>query len=121
MGGVAAARGSSRDPGAGARAGWAAGHAGPRVPRAAGTLSFNIRSLDIVHEQAQQAIEPQAVALAIFGGLAALALLVLAAQALAQLLDLSAADVPAMRAVGHPAAKPRWRSAWTAPPPSPAG
>jgi hypothetical protein len=66
----------------------------------AGTLSFNIRSLDIVHEQAQQAIEPQAVALAIFGGLAALALLVLAAQALAQLLDLSAADVPAMRAVG---------------------
>jgi FtsX-like permease family len=68
----------------------------------AGTISFNIRSLDTVHEQVQQAIEPQAVALAIFGALAALALLVLAGQALAQLLDLSAADVPAMRAVGAP-------------------
>ena len=68
----------------------------------AGTLNFNIRRLDTVHKQVQQAIEPQAVALAIFGGLAALALLVLAAQALAQLLDLSAADVPAMRAVGVP-------------------
>src|ERR1700691_1709179 len=66
----------------------------------AGTISFNIRSLDTVHQQVQQAIEPQAVALAIFGGLGALALLVLAGQALAQLLDLSAADVPAMRAVG---------------------
>jgi hypothetical protein len=65
-----------------------------------GTVSFNIRSLDTVHQQVQQAIEPQAVALAIFGGLAVLALLVLAGQALAQLLDLSAADVPAMRAVG---------------------
>jgi hypothetical protein len=71
----------------------------------AGTISFNIRSLDTVHEQVQQAIEPQAVALAIFGGLAALALLVLAGQALAQLLDLSAADVPAMRAVGAPRAQ----------------
>jgi hypothetical protein len=71
----------------------------------AGTISFNIRRLDTVHEQVQQAIEPQAVALAIFGGLAALALLVLAAQALAQLLDLSAADVPAMRAVGAPRAQ----------------
>src|SRR6202167_2225092 len=68
----------------------------------AGTLNFNIRRLDTVHKQVQQAIEPQAVALAIFGGLAALALLVLAAQALAQLLDLSAAGVPAMRAVGVP-------------------
>jgi FtsX-like permease family len=67
-----------------------------------GTISFNIRRLDTVHEQVQQAIEPQAVALAIFGALAALALLVLAGQALAQLLDLSAADLPAMRAVGAP-------------------
>jgi hypothetical protein len=66
----------------------------------AGTLTFNIRSLDTVHLQVQQAIEPQAVALAIFGGLAALALLVLAGQALAQLLDLSAAGLPVMRAVG---------------------
>jgi hypothetical protein len=70
-----------------------------------GTVSFNIRSLDTVHAQVQQAIEPQAVALAIFGALAALALLVLAGQALAQLLDLSAADVPALRAMGAPRAQ----------------
>lgn len=66
----------------------------------AGTLAFNIRSLDTVHQQVQQAIEPQAVALALFGGLAALALLVMAGQALAQLLSWSAASVPVMRAVG---------------------
>jgi hypothetical protein len=66
----------------------------------AGSVAFNIRRLDIVHHQVQQAIEPQAVALALFGGLAALALLVLAGQALAQLLSWSAASVPAMRAVG---------------------
>jgi hypothetical protein len=66
----------------------------------AGSIAFNIRRLDTVHHQVQQAIEPQAVALALFGGLAALALLVMAGQALAQLLSWSAASVPAMRAVG---------------------
>jgi FtsX-like permease family len=65
-----------------------------------GSFSFNIRRLDIVHQQVQQAIEPQAVALALFGGLAATALLVLVGQGLAQLLDLSAAGVPSLRAVG---------------------
>ena len=66
----------------------------------AGAIAFNIRRLDTVHQQVQQAIEPQAVALALFGGLAALALLVMAGQALAQLLSSSAASVPVLRAVG---------------------
>ena len=66
----------------------------------AGTIAFNIRRLDIVHTQVQQAIEPQAVALAIFGGLAALALLVLTGQGLAQILNETSAGVPAFRAAG---------------------
>jgi hypothetical protein len=65
-----------------------------------GSITFNIRRLDTVHQQVQQAIRPQAVALALFGGLAAAALLVLAGLGLAQLLALSAAGVPAMRALG---------------------
>ena len=65
-----------------------------------GSVTFNVRRLDTVHHQVQQAIEPQAVALALFGGLAALALLVLAGQGLAQLLSWSAPSVPAMRAAG---------------------
>jgi hypothetical protein len=65
-----------------------------------GSITFNIRRLDTVHQQVQQAIQPQAVALALFGGLAAAALLVLAGQGLAQLLDLPAADLSAMRALG---------------------
>jgi len=66
----------------------------------AGTFSFDIRRQDVVHQQVQQAIEPQAVALAVFGAVAALALLVLVGQGLAQLVNASAADVAAMRAVG---------------------
>ena len=66
----------------------------------AGTITFNLRRLDILHHQVQQAIEPQAVALAIFGGLAALALLVLVGQGLAQILNATSAGVPPMRAAG---------------------
>ncbi len=65
-----------------------------------GAIAFNVRREDTVHHQVQQTIEPQAVALAIFGGLAALALLVLAGQGLAQLLNWSAPSVPALRAAG---------------------
>jgi hypothetical protein len=68
--------------------------------QSAGTFSFDIRRQDVVHRQVQQAIEPQAIALAVFGGVAALALLVLVGQGLAQLVNASAAGVPAMRAVG---------------------
>jgi FtsX-like permease family len=66
----------------------------------AGTIAFNIRRLDILHHQVQQAIEPQAVALAIFGGLAALALLMLTGQGLAQILNETSAGLPALRAAG---------------------
>jgi hypothetical protein len=65
-----------------------------------GSIVFNIRRLDTIQRQVQQAIEPQAVALAIFGALALLALLVLVGQGLAQILNASAAAVPPMRAAG---------------------
>ena len=62
-----------------------------------GAIRLNIRRLDIVHQEVQQGIEPQAVALAVLGGLA---LLVLAGQALAQLLNRSTPDLPGLRAMG---------------------
>jgi FtsX-like permease family len=66
----------------------------------AGTIRFNIRRLETVQRQVQQAIEPQAVTLAILGGLSALALLVLVGQGLAQILNGTSAGVPAFRAAG---------------------
>jgi hypothetical protein len=63
-------------------------------------LTFTIRRMAIVQHEAQQAIEPQALALAVLGGLAALALLVLMAQGMAQLLSRSAAAAPVLRGVG---------------------
>ncbi len=63
-------------------------------------ISFTIRRLAVVQHEAQQAIEPQAVALAVLGGLAVIALLALMTQGLAQLLARSAADAPALRAMG---------------------
>ena len=65
-----------------------------------GAIRLNIRRLDIVHHEVQQGIEPQAVALAVLGGLAALALLVLAGQAMAQLLDWCTPDLAGLRAMG---------------------
>jgi FtsX-like permease family len=61
---------------------------------------LSIRRMDIVHNEVQQAIRPQAVALAVFGGLAALAMLVLVGQGLAQLLSRSTAEIAILRAVG---------------------
>jgi hypothetical protein len=63
-------------------------------------VSFTIRRLAVVKDEAQQAIEPQAVALAVLGGLAGIALLALMAQGLAQLLARSAPDAPSLRAMG---------------------
>jgi hypothetical protein len=63
-------------------------------------LTFNVRNLAIVRGQVQQAIRPQAVALAIFGAIAALAMLVLVGQGMAQLLSRSAADMSAVRTLG---------------------
>jgi hypothetical protein len=65
-----------------------------------GRITFNIRRLAIVKHEAQQAIEPQAVALAILGGLIALAMLVLVGQGLAQLLSRSATDATVLLAMG---------------------
>jgi hypothetical protein len=65
-----------------------------------GENGFAIRRLATVHQQVQEAIRPQALALAIFGALAALALLVLAGQGLAQLLDRSTTQLRILRAMG---------------------
>jgi hypothetical protein len=65
-----------------------------------GPVTFSIRRLAIVKRAAQQAIEPQALALAVLGGLAALALIILMAQGLAQLLSRPAADALTLRALG---------------------
>ena len=61
---------------------------------------LSIRRMDIVHNEVQQAIRPQAVALAVFGGLAALAMLVLVGQGLAQLLSRSTAETAVLLALG---------------------
>jgi len=63
-------------------------------------LTFNISRSDITHDQVQQAIRPQAVALAIFGAIAALAMLVLVGQGMAQMLSRSAPGIAAARALG---------------------
>jgi hypothetical protein len=70
------------------------------LPQAYGPVTLNMRRLAIVKQAAQQAIEPQALALAVLGGLAALALLILMAQGLAQLLSRPAADALTFRALG---------------------
>jgi hypothetical protein len=65
-----------------------------------GPVTFSISVLANAQHAAQQAIEPQAVALAILGGLIGLALLVLVGQALTQLLARSAGDGTTLRAIG---------------------
>jgi hypothetical protein len=62
--------------------------------------AFEVRRMGTVHRQVQDAIRPQAVALAVFGVLAALALLVLVGQSLAQWLERSAASLRTLRAFG---------------------
>ncbi len=63
-------------------------------------VTFDIRILAIAKHEAQQAIEPQAVALALLGGLIAAAMLVLVAQGLAQMLTRSAGEGTVLRALG---------------------
>ena len=62
--------------------------------------AFDVRRMDTVHRQVQDAIRPQAVALAVFGGLAALALLILVSQSVAQWLQRSAGSLRTLRAFG---------------------
>ena len=63
-------------------------------------LHFALRRLDTIHGQVQQAIEPQAVALGVFGGLVALAMLALVGQGLAELLHRSAPQLEVLEALG---------------------
>ena len=63
-------------------------------------IYFDIRVLAIVQHEAQQAIEPEADALAVLGGLIALATLVLVGQGLTQMVSRSAADGTILRAMG---------------------
>jgi hypothetical protein len=68
--------------------------------RVAHSYAFEVRRMGTVHRQVQNAIRPQAIALAVFGALAALALLVLVSQSLAQWLERSAASLLTLRALG---------------------
>ncbi len=63
-------------------------------------LTFPVSLPDVIHHQVQQAIRPDAAALTIFGLAAALALLVLVGQGLAQMLSRIAPDVVVVRALG---------------------
>ena len=62
--------------------------------------TFAVRRTDTVHHHVQDAIRPQAVALAVFGGLAVLALLVLVSQSLAQWLQRLAGSRRTLRVLG---------------------
>ena len=61
---------------------------------------FSINRTDVIRSQVQQAIAPEAVALSVFGAIAALALLVLVGQGLVQLISRSAPDIAVLRALG---------------------
>ena len=68
--------------------------------RDASAPTFSVNRSDVIRNQVQQAIRPEAVALSMFGALAALAMLVLVGQGLAQLLSRSGTDVAVLRALG---------------------
>ena len=61
---------------------------------------FAVRQLDLVHQQVQDAIRPQAFAVGAFGAIGALAMLVIAGQALSQLLERSTIGAATLRAMG---------------------
>ncbi|MGI8447146.1 MAG: FtsX-like permease family protein [Streptosporangiaceae bacterium] len=63
-------------------------------------LSFPINRPDVVHSQVQQSIRPEGIALSVFAVVAALAMLVLVGQGLAQMISRSAADLAVIRALG---------------------
>jgi hypothetical protein len=63
-------------------------------------LSFDIKRFDTIRAQVRQSIRPQVIALAIFGGIAALAMLVLVGQGLTQLISRSAPDIAVLRMLG---------------------
>jgi hypothetical protein len=61
---------------------------------------FAIDRTDVVHREVQQAIRPESIALIIFAVFAAVAMIVLAGQGLAQMISRSSADLAAIRALG---------------------
>jgi ABC-type lipoprotein release transport system permease subunit len=63
-------------------------------------LSFDIQRYDTLQAQVRQSIRPQVIALAIFGAIAGLAMLVLTGQGLAQLVSRSRADIATLRRLG---------------------
>jgi hypothetical protein len=63
-------------------------------------LSFSINRPDVVHSQVQQSIRPEGIALSVFAVVAALAMLVLVGQGLAQMISRSATDLAVIRALG---------------------
>ena len=63
-------------------------------------LFFPVTRADIIHDQVQQAIRPEAIALTVFAAVAAAAMLVLVGQGLAQLVSRAAPDIAVMRALG---------------------
>ncbi len=63
-------------------------------------LSVDINRPDVTRHQVQQSIRPEAIALTVFGGITALALLVLVGQGLMQLISRSAPDVAMLRTLG---------------------
>ena len=62
--------------------------------------SFTVNRTDVIRSQVQQAIRPEAVALSVFGAIAALAMLVLVGQGLAQMIARSAPDTAVLRVLG---------------------
>jgi ABC-type lipoprotein release transport system permease subunit len=62
--------------------------------------TFSINRSDVIRNQVQQAIRPETVALSVFGAIAALAMLVLVVQGLAQMVGRSAPDIAVFRALG---------------------
>ena len=65
-----------------------------------GGYTFAVRRMDTVHQQVQEAIRPQAVAVAVFGLAALLSLLVLVGQSLSQLLERTSRQAGVLRAIG---------------------
>ena len=63
-------------------------------------LAFSLNRPDIIRAHVQQSIQPQAIALTIFGGIAALAMVVLVGQGLTQLISRSAPDAGVLRMLG---------------------
>jgi ABC-type lipoprotein release transport system permease subunit len=74
--------------------------------------SFTVNRTDVIRNRVQQAIRPEAVALSVFGAVAALAMLVLVGQGLAQMISRSAPDTAVLRALGATRAQAALAAAW---------